>query len=124
MSKNRREVIIEDTRNGAKFSGFLKKAYFNSSIIHYQVFLISNIFDGSKCENSAKENFYYSWILTSKAKTKIINMDLDKITSFNQDDWDYSFPPDVIGSRNVEIGVEQIYKIYFKKKTIFKEIKI
>ena len=123
MSKDRREIVIENIETNRKHYGILKKAY-SESLRTFQVYLISNIFDGSKCSSYDRELFYYSWILTGRGKEKINKIDLDKMKELSQNDWDYSFPPEVINSSYHELGTKQIYKIYFKNEKKFKEINL
>ena len=121
MSRNRRELIIEDIITGAKFPGLLKKARWqDSSIKPYQVFLISNIFNGSHCYPNEREGFSYSWILTERDKSDVEEIDLDVFKNFSQNDWHVDFPSSVIGSR--KISKASIYKIYFKANCNFEEI--
>ena len=121
MTKTRREVIIEDITTGAKSPGIIKKAGWKAvGVYSHQFFLISNMFNGSRCFTEDKENFRYSWILTEEPEEKINKIDLRKMKSFEQKDWNYNLPDSVIGTSRLD--GRKIYKIYFKKADNFKEI--
>ena len=113
MSKDRREIIIDDTKNNIKFPGLIKKAYWKDKSIHpYQFFLISNVFNGSRCQAKDREGFNCSWILTEKLKEEVDKINLDKMKIIRQQDWMYDFPYTIIGSNKQTHN--SYYRIYFK----------